>query len=218
MISRILQNWETTVIGLGIIITCFVLVFIDKATLTEVGGFIAGGLFVLFSKDSMLKKKGPVCLVLLCCLLPVGCRPYQSFTKETDIILRDTIRTKDTIFIRMNIPGDTVYRERPRIIVDTVLIRELQNGTFTIAPWDASTKYAYAKAGITNGKPWLQLTQKPVDIDTTVYVDKIKILEQRLRDRNAQIVTKAPFYENTWFWIAVVLGLLLFIKSNYKKH
>ena len=54
MIDRILKNWKTTVLGLAILITCFILVFMEKSTLTEVSVFICGGFFVLFSKDSML--------------------------------------------------------------------------------------------------------------------------------------------------------------------
>ena len=61
MIDRILKNWKTTVLGLAILITCFILVFMEKSTLTEVSVFICGGFFVLFSKDSMLRKKACSC-------------------------------------------------------------------------------------------------------------------------------------------------------------
>ena len=64
MIDRILKNWKTTVLGLAILITCFILVFMEKSTLTEVSVFICGGFFVLFSKDSMLRKKGPVSVII----------------------------------------------------------------------------------------------------------------------------------------------------------
>ena len=50
MIDRILKNWKTTVLGLAILITCFILVFMEKSTLTEVSVFICGGFFVLFRK------------------------------------------------------------------------------------------------------------------------------------------------------------------------
>ena len=74
MIDRILKNWKTTVLGLAILITCFILVFMEKSTLTEVSVFICGGFFVLFSKDSMLRKKGPVSVLFsgLYSFLPVA--------------------------------------------------------------------------------------------------------------------------------------------------
>ena len=76
MIDRILKNWKTTVLGLAILITCFILVFMEKSTLTEVSVFICGGFFVLFSKDSMLRKKGPVSVIIFgSLLLFASCRP-----------------------------------------------------------------------------------------------------------------------------------------------
>ena len=51
MIERIFKNPKTTILGLIIITLCFVLVFLDKATLTEVSVFILGGFSVLFLKD-----------------------------------------------------------------------------------------------------------------------------------------------------------------------
>ena len=41
MIDRILKNWKTTVLGLAILITCFILVFMEKSTLTEVSVLFA---------------------------------------------------------------------------------------------------------------------------------------------------------------------------------
>ena len=109
MIDRILKNWKTTVLGLAILITCFILVFMEKSTLTEVSVFICGGFFVLFSKDSMLRKKGPVSVIIFgSLLLFASCRPYRSFTTNTERIVRDTITIRDSIPFRIEIPGDTV--------------------------------------------------------------------------------------------------------------
>jgi len=52
LIERIFKNWKTTLLGLAMIIACFVLVFIEKATLTEASVFIVGGFTMLFLRDS----------------------------------------------------------------------------------------------------------------------------------------------------------------------
>lgn len=51
MISRILKNWKTTAIGLGIILSALALVYLEKTTLSDAGAFISVGLVLLFSKD-----------------------------------------------------------------------------------------------------------------------------------------------------------------------
>lgn len=51
MINRIFQNWKTTLVGLGLIIAGVVLVWFEKATLSEVSVFFATGLLALFVKD-----------------------------------------------------------------------------------------------------------------------------------------------------------------------
>ena len=51
MIERIFKNPKTTILGLIIIMLCFVMVFMEKATLTEVSVFMIGGFSVLFLKD-----------------------------------------------------------------------------------------------------------------------------------------------------------------------
>jgi hypothetical protein len=52
LIERIFKNWKTTLLGLAMIIACFVLVFIEKASLTEASVFIVGGFTMLFLRDS----------------------------------------------------------------------------------------------------------------------------------------------------------------------
>lgn len=213
MIDRILKNWKTTVLGLAILITCFILVFMEKSTLTEVSAFICGGFFVLFSKDSMLRKKGPVSVIIFgILLLFAGCRPYQSYTTNTERIIRDTITVRDSVPFRIEIPGDTVRIKSDSIVYDTVYINQLLSGRFNLPPWETSTQFAYAQAGITNSVPWLNLRQKPINIDTLVYINKIKILEHTIKEMESRIIvpTKDPFYKNTWLWISIILGIILF--------
>jgi hypothetical protein len=52
LIERIFKNWKTTLLGLAMIVACFVLVFIEKATLSEASMFIVGGFTMLFLRDS----------------------------------------------------------------------------------------------------------------------------------------------------------------------
>lgn len=51
MIDRIFKNWKSTALGLGFMAVGFLLVWFEKATLTEFTAFIGGGLLLLFSKD-----------------------------------------------------------------------------------------------------------------------------------------------------------------------
>lgn len=219
MIDRILKNWKTTILGLSILVTCFILVFLGKATLTEVSIFICGGFFVLFSKDSILKKKGFLSIaILVTCLLFISCRTYRSFTSNTEHIIRDTIVIRDSFPLQIKIPGDTTLITSDSIVYDTIYIDLLRSGHFTLPAWETSTEFAYAQAGITNSVPWLNLRQQPITIDTLIYIHKIKILEQTIREIQSKTIVseKDPFYKNTWLWISFILGLLLF--NKYARH
>jgi hypothetical protein len=51
LIERLFKNPKTTILGLLIIGLCFVLVFYQRATLTEVSAFLMGAFALLFLKD-----------------------------------------------------------------------------------------------------------------------------------------------------------------------
>lgn len=51
MIERLFRSPKTTILGLIVMVLCFLLVFLKKATLTEVGVFVMGGFSMLFLKD-----------------------------------------------------------------------------------------------------------------------------------------------------------------------
>jgi hypothetical protein len=51
IIERIWKDPKTTVLGLLIVGLCFVLVFYEKATLTEVSAFLMGAFALMFLKD-----------------------------------------------------------------------------------------------------------------------------------------------------------------------
>jgi hypothetical protein len=51
MIERIFKNWKSTTLGVGAIIASFVLVYLEKTTLSEVSLFLGGGFMMIFLKD-----------------------------------------------------------------------------------------------------------------------------------------------------------------------
>ena len=51
LIERIWKDPKTTVLGLLIVGLCFVLVFYQRATLTEVSAFLMGAFALLFLRD-----------------------------------------------------------------------------------------------------------------------------------------------------------------------
>ena len=59
MIKRIFESPKTTILGLIVIALCFVLVFLEKATLTELSLFMVGGFSMLFLKDDVSETKKP---------------------------------------------------------------------------------------------------------------------------------------------------------------
>ena len=51
MIDRIFKNWKTTITGLVIVLGALIMVYFEKATLTEASLFIAGGITLFFVND-----------------------------------------------------------------------------------------------------------------------------------------------------------------------
>lgn len=51
IIERLFVNWKSTLLGLSILFVCFLFVFLEKASLTEVSTFTLGGFYLLFLKD-----------------------------------------------------------------------------------------------------------------------------------------------------------------------
>lgn len=51
MIDRIFRNPKTTLLGLILMMVCFVALFMERATLTEISVFLMGGFALLFSTD-----------------------------------------------------------------------------------------------------------------------------------------------------------------------
>lgn len=56
IIERLFRNPKTTLLGLILISLCFLLVFLEKASLTEVSTFMVGAFALLFLKDPKDEK------------------------------------------------------------------------------------------------------------------------------------------------------------------
>jgi len=54
MKNRLLSNYVTTILGILILIFCAVVILMEKATSTEMSGWIALSLMFLRSKDSLI--------------------------------------------------------------------------------------------------------------------------------------------------------------------
>ena len=54
MKDRLISNYVTTLLGLLIIIFCGVMIYMEKATTTDMSGWLATGLLFLRSKDSLI--------------------------------------------------------------------------------------------------------------------------------------------------------------------
>ena len=56
MIDRVFKSWKTTTLGIGIIVASLVLVYLNRAELTEALAFITGGVGLIFAKDGKDKE------------------------------------------------------------------------------------------------------------------------------------------------------------------
>lgn len=54
MKNRLFSNYVTTILGVLIIAFCGVMIYMEKATTTDMAGWLATGLLFLRSKDSLI--------------------------------------------------------------------------------------------------------------------------------------------------------------------
>ena len=57
MYNRVFQNWKTSSLGMGLMLISLVLVWLDKASLSDCGTFIGGAIVLFFSKDEITANK-----------------------------------------------------------------------------------------------------------------------------------------------------------------
>ena len=54
MKNRLFSNYVTTILGVLIIVFCGVMIYMEKATTTDMAGWLATGLLFLRSKDCLI--------------------------------------------------------------------------------------------------------------------------------------------------------------------
>ena len=54
MKDRIVSNYITTILGVLILVFCGIMIYMEKATTTDMSGWLATGLLFLRSKDSLI--------------------------------------------------------------------------------------------------------------------------------------------------------------------
>ncbi|BDD13139.1 hypothetical protein FUAX_55710 (plasmid) [Fulvitalea axinellae] len=58
LVTRVFKNWKTSLLGLVILTGALGAVYTGKASLTEAGLFIAGGIGLFFTRDGKGVKNG----------------------------------------------------------------------------------------------------------------------------------------------------------------
>jgi hypothetical protein len=131
LVERIFKNWKSTLIGALIIIGALAAVYAGKATLTEAGAFIVGGITLFFIKDKQ-DPKGPspatAWMFALALLLVVASCNRKSTTTTSE--LQTITIVKDSIAIH-----DSIVWETYTVPVDSlVLIGYVECDTLTNKP------------------------------------------------------------------------------------
>ncbi|MDR1756088.1 MAG: hypothetical protein LBR65_03885 [Culturomica sp.] len=161
-------------------------------------------------------------LLLLTMFLASSCTTLRSTQTERVTIRADTIVRTDTIENRVIIPGEerVVYFDR----IDTVFlprfVREVQTGRFSIDTLFVRSTHATAWFGVRNNRPFMGITQEPIEVILQNYIQRITVLEQQLQEREKVVVKRYLFYENVWFWafmalLSLVAGCVLW---SFKKR
>lgn len=153
-------------------------------------------------------------LVLILMFLACSCTTLRTIEKEKVTIRTDTIVRTDTIESKVIIPGEerVVYFDRIDTMWLTKYIPEIEMGTFTLDTMWVRSVHARAWFGIKNNRPFMGITQDPIELVIQSYIQRITILEQQLKEREKVTVRRYRFYENPWFWawtgtIGLIAGL-----------
>lgn len=154
----------------------------------------------------------PIWTIVIVVLFTCGCSTFRSFEREKITVVRDTVLRTDTLVCRDTLriaQTNTVYADR--IVYDTVLLEKIKYGLWTTDTLRLRTAYAEAWAGVHRNVPYLGLKQDDVEFTFNSYRETVRILEQRLTERDRQVEKRTMFYENVWFWVSISLGLIIVI-------
>lgn len=154
--------------------------------------------------------------------LACSCTTLREIEKEKVTVRTDTIVRTDTVENRVMIPGEERVRYLDRM--DTVFLpkftEDLRLGQFSLDTLWVRSSHASAWFGVKNNRPFLGITQHPIELITQSYIQRITILEQQLKERDKVMVKRYLFYENPWFWAFMVLagGVVLLVVWSSKKR
>lgn len=142
-----------------------------------------------------------------------GCTVGKNVIKETTSTIEiDTIYETDTVTKYITLPPDTVFADIEKIEANESNANKLLNDSLTIGPWFAHSERSWAVAGISNNVPYLKL----VDIELTKAFDipidkKIPVITKtKTKTEYKEIIKHKPLFQNIWFYVSVILGVLLF--------
>ncbi|MCT4638945.1 MAG: hypothetical protein N4A72_14685 [Bacteroidales bacterium] len=209
MTDRIFKNWKTTLLGAVLILTGFVLVFFDKATLTGLAAFFASAMPLFFAKDKIkenFKGKSNVPVVIL---LLTGTMMMSSCatSRSTNVQTKETIRV-DTLVKHVPVHITKVIQHTDTLIQkgDTIIIYKDRENIINTPPLILENEFAKATAGVKNNKPYLELQAKEVKIDTTVYLKQIEVLKEQIKEyKETKTITK-PWWRNEWFILFIIIA------------
>lgn len=143
---------------------------------------------------------------LLTIFLLIGCKTVKTIEKEVYIERIDTLKVPIKIEVPIKLPPDTVT-----VTKDSLVYVNNNSSKPTVKPWSTETSRSKATAGITEGKPWLELIDKEIDYKLK-YDSLLTIYNKTITSTSSKtdtVIIKTPFYKYEWFWVSIVLIVLL---------
>lgn len=145
-------------------------------------------------------------ILLLTIFLLIGCKTVKTIEKEVYIERIDTLKVPIKIEVPIKLPPDTVS-----VTKDSLVYVNNNASKPTVKPWSTETSRSKATAGITEGKPWLELIDKEIDYKLK-YDSLLTIHNKTITSTSSKtdtVIIKTPFYKYEWFWVSIVLIVLL---------
>lgn len=145
-------------------------------------------------------------ILLLTIFLLIGCKTVKTIEKEVYIERIDTLKVPIKIEVPIKLPPDTVT-----VTKDSLVYINNNESKPTVKPWSTETSRSKATAGITEGKPWLELIDKEIDYKLK-YDSLLTIYNKTITSTSSKtdtVIIKTPFYKYEWFWVSIVLIVLL---------
>lgn len=145
-------------------------------------------------------------ILILTIFLLIGCKTVKTIEKEVYIERIDTLKVPIKIEVPIKLPPDTIT-----VTKDSLVYVNNNVSKPTVKPWSTETSRSKATAGITEGKPWLELIDKEIDYKLK-YDSLLTIYNKTITSTSSKtdtVIIKTPFYKYEWFWVSIVLIVLL---------